>query len=79
MKVHISFSLNIIIKYCFIKHYILTFIALKYLESQNSFNYWFTWCQSCFHGGHAIHMMEWFENHDECPVSNCTCKCNILE
>jgi len=51
----------------------------EYEESQNSFNYWFTWCQSCFHGGHAIHMMEWFENHDECPVSNCTCKCNILE
>jgi hypothetical protein len=48
-------------------------------DPQNSFNYWFTWCQSCFHGGHAIHMMEWFENHDECPVSNCNCKCNLLE
>ncbi|OUM59450.1 hypothetical protein PIROE2DRAFT_21237 [Piromyces sp. E2] len=51
----------------------------EYEDPQNSFNYWFTWCQSCFHGGHAIHMMEWFENHDECPVSNCNCKCKLLE
>lgn len=25
------------------------------------FNSWFTWCQSCRHGGHAVHMMNWFK------------------
>ena len=24
------------------------------------FGHWFTWCQSCRHGGHANHMAEWF-------------------
>lgn len=25
------------------------------------FTSWFTWCQSCRHGGHSIHMIEWFK------------------
>ena len=24
------------------------------------FGQWFTWCQSCRHGGHAQHITEWF-------------------
>ena len=24
------------------------------------FEQWFTWCQSCRHGGHAQHMVDWF-------------------
>ncbi|CAI2164423.1 11509_t:CDS:10 [Funneliformis geosporum] len=27
------------------------------------FDLWFTWCQSCHHGGHAIHMLQWFQKH----------------
>lgn len=38
---------------------------------------WFTWCQSCRHGGHAIHMYQWFDNHKVCPVSECQCECEI--
>ena len=40
---------------------------------------WFTWCQTCKHGGHADHMTEWFRSHSECPVTGCTCKCNTLD
>lgn len=25
------------------------------------FNNWFTWCQTCRHGGHANHITHWFE------------------
>ncbi|RHZ65023.1 hypothetical protein Glove_319g166 [Diversispora epigaea] len=39
---------------------------------------WFTWCQSCRHGGHAIHMYQWFANHKVCPVSECQCECEFI-
>lgn len=41
------------------------------------FDLWFTWCQSCRHGGHAIHMFDWFQKHSTCPVSNCSCQCQL--
>ncbi|KAL0278558.1 UNVERIFIED_CONTAM: hypothetical protein PYX00_000352 [Menopon gallinae] len=40
---------------------------------------WFTWCQTCRHGGHAGHISHWFDNHSECPVTGCTCKCLSLD
>lgn len=40
---------------------------------------WFTWCQSCRHGGHASHIAEWFMGHEECPVTDCTCHCRSLD
>ncbi|KAL0984813.1 hypothetical protein UPYG_G00147300 [Umbra pygmaea] len=43
------------------------------------FNNWFTWCHNCRHGGHAGHMLSWFSDHAECPVSACTCKCMQLD
>lgn len=43
------------------------------------FNNWFTWCHNCRHGGHAGHMLNWFRDHSECPVSACTCKCMQLD
>lgn len=43
------------------------------------FSSWFTWCQTCRHGGHAHHLMEWFKEHSECPVTTCTCKCMSLD
>lgn len=36
---------------------------------------WFSWCQTCRHGGHTEHLAEWFSEHTECPVTSCTCKC----
>eukprot|EP00794_Sanderia_malayensis_P003124 gene3124-3592_t len=46
---------------------------------QNPFNNWFTWCQSCKHGGHAVHLVEWFREESECPVTGCICHCNSLD
>eukprot|EP00727_Mastigamoeba_balamuthi_P007054 m51a1_g297 hypothetical protein (926) ;mRNA; f:358817-363256 len=40
---------------------------------------WWTWCQTCQHGGHSGHMMEWFMKHDMCPVTDCRCKCNHID
>ncbi|KAG8762831.1 hypothetical protein FRC11_007612 [Ceratobasidium sp. 423] len=42
-------------------------------------------CQTCRHGGHAVHIMEWFfgneesetSGHKECPVADCTCNCAL--
>lgn len=48
-------------------------------EVNTKFDLWFTWCQSCRHGGHGCHLMEWFSNHSECPVTGCTCKCMQLD
>jgi hypothetical protein len=45
----------------------------------NASHMWFTWCQTCRHGGHAKHMLEWFEEHTECPVNNCDCNCMSLD
>ncbi|KAI7863038.1 hypothetical protein BDF14DRAFT_1848124 [Spinellus fusiger] len=41
------------------------------------FDLWFTWCQTCRHGGHALHIDTWFQKHNVCPVSNCTCQCQF--
>ncbi|XP_046846433.1 LOW QUALITY PROTEIN: GATOR complex protein MIOS-like [Xenia sp. Carnegie-2017] len=58
-------------------------------ESENDFtvdkrklnvsDLWFAWCQTCRHGGHVKHMLEWFEEHTECPVNNCDCNCMSLD
>ncbi|KAJ2046153.1 hypothetical protein GGI08_006616, partial [Coemansia sp. S2] len=32
---------------------------------------WFSWCQTCGHGGHAAHVHDWFSTHAECPVPGC--------
>jgi hypothetical protein len=37
-------------------------------------------CQTCRHGGHAAHILEWFlgedgRTHHICPVADCTCRC----
>eukprot|EP00002_Diphylleia_rotans_P034218 TRINITY_DN7336_c0_g1_i1.p1 TRINITY_DN7336_c0_g1~~TRINITY_DN7336_c0_g1_i1.p1 ORF type:complete len:915 (+),score=151.64 TRINITY_DN7336_c0_g1_i1:62-2806(+) len=40
---------------------------------------WFTWCQTCRHGGHAKHMMDWFSSHRVCPVYDCNCPCMSLD
>jgi WD repeat-containing protein mio len=40
---------------------------------------WFTWCQSCRHGGHLVHINEWFKTHTECPVTCCNCNCFSID
>lgn len=40
---------------------------------------WMTWCQSCRHGGHLVHIQEWFKSHQECPVTCCNCKCFAID
>lgn len=43
------------------------------------FSKWFSWCQTCRHGGHTEHMAQWFKEHPECPVTSCTCKCFAMD
>ena len=43
------------------------------------FGEWFTWCQTCRHGGHAEHLLDWFKAHAVCPVTGCVCKCGSLD
>lgn len=31
-------------------------------------------CLNCGHGGHTIHLLEWFTKHDACPTG-CGCRC----
>lgn len=45
---------------------------------ENNFDDWFSWCQTCKHGGHSKHMAEWFKEHLECPVADCQCNCCSL-
>ncbi|KAK7500780.1 hypothetical protein BaRGS_00008024 [Batillaria attramentaria] len=40
---------------------------------------WFSWCQTCRHGGHAGHITEWFREHVDCPVTGCTCRCMAID
>nr|XP_054767696.1 GATOR complex protein MIOS-like [Lytechinus pictus] len=49
------------------------------MTKQTDFGEWFSWCQSCRHGGHADHLTEWFRTHSECPVTSCVCRCMILD
>lgn len=44
-------------------------------DEVSGFDLWFSWCQACRHGGHAIHLLHWFRKHKVCPVSDCSCQC----
>nr|CAG4714812.1 unnamed protein product [Naegleria fowleri] len=44
-------------------------------NSSSEMDFCFSWCTRCKHGGHVKHLLDWFENHEECPVSDCKCKC----
>ena len=47
--------------------------------SSNKFGKWFSWCQTCKHGGHIRHLIEWFNDHEKCPFLHCKCKCLSLD
>lgn len=34
----------------------------------------YAWCQGCSHGGHLIHMKEWFSMHSKCPRCGHLCE-----
>ena len=53
--------------------------SLPLFHSLSELRTWFTWCQSCRHGGHADHIAEWFATHKECPVTQCDCFCGSLD
>lgn len=36
-------------------------------------------CATCRHSGHALHYLEWFNAHSNCPVAGCTCTCSSLD
>jgi hypothetical protein len=38
-----------------------------------------TWCEKCHHGGHTSHLIEWFNENNECAVNNCGCNCKALD
>ncbi|GIY10130.1 GATOR complex protein MIOS [Caerostris darwini] len=48
-------------------------------KKMTDFSDWLTWCQTCRHGGHSVHILEWFKHHNECPVTGCMCKCMTLD
>ncbi|KAL5006541.1 hypothetical protein ScPMuIL_015347 [Solemya velum] len=48
-------------------------------HKMSPFKDWFTWCQTCRHGGHSSHITEWFKEHKDCPVTGCTCKCMTID
>lgn len=36
------------------------------------------WCQGCYHGGHLIHMSQWFAENDYCPTG-CGHSCELSQ
>lgn len=49
------------------------------VSKSHPFASWIIWCQTCRHGGHSGHLLDWFGEHTECPVTGCTCRCLNLD
>jgi len=56
-----------------------SFRTAKSVAPSMKFEEWFTWCEKCHHGGHSSHILEWFEETKQCPVSGCNCECLSLD
>ncbi|RKP14388.1 hypothetical protein BJ684DRAFT_8664 [Piptocephalis cylindrospora] len=54
-----------------------SFANPEYDHYPSGFEMWFTWCQTCRHGGHAAHVLQWFQEHVQCPVAGCGCECSL--
>jgi hypothetical protein len=52
---------------------------LEINKKLSPFSSWFSWCQTCRHGGHSKHLLEWFADNLECPVNGCNCKCMSID
>lgn len=36
-------------------------VSTREFHKSSDFSSWFTWCQTCRHGGHAVHITQWFK------------------
>ena len=44
--------------------------------NNSKFGNWFSWCQTCKHGGHNSCLIQyWFKNSNKCPFLHCKCTC----
>lgn len=50
-----------------------------YFLNNNKFGNWFSWCQTCKHGGHINCLINWFRDHAKCPFLHCKCQCLNLD
>ncbi|EMD33754.1 hypothetical protein CERSUDRAFT_160035, partial [Gelatoporia subvermispora B] len=52
-----------------------------YIDPGDTMNEALVFCQTCRHGGHASHILQWFYSEDRsrahgtCPVAGCDCRC----
>ncbi|GBE80545.1 WD40 repeat-like protein [Sparassis crispa] len=55
--------------------------ALARSEARDTIDDALVFCQTCRHGGHASHILQWFygedraRTHGTCPVAGCDCRC----
>jgi len=53
--------------------------ALRCAICDNAVRGLFSVCDICKHGGHVLHLQEWFSKHSECPTGcGCICAHNTL-
>jgi len=56
-------------------------IPFSYIKNNNNKdnfknkNCEFIFCSKCKHGGHINHYLEWFDEFNVCPFSECNCLC----
>ncbi|KAF8211587.1 hypothetical protein K438DRAFT_1807564 [Mycena galopus ATCC 62051] len=56
-------------------------VELTYSPAKDTIDDAIVICQTCRHGGHASHILEWFfgddgvRSHGLCAVANCNCRC----
>jgi WD repeat-containing protein mio len=48
-------------------------------KAQEHMKNFLAFCLKCDHASHADHYGAWFERHNECPVSDCHCPCNLSD
>jgi len=47
-------------------------------DSSRLEDFW-SFCNSCKHGGHSSHLAEWFATKTVCPVAECMCHCVLQD
>lgn len=48
-------------------------------EAKSPVDDWVTWCQSCGHWGHTLHLSDWFRENTRCAAPNCNCTCYAMD
>ena len=57
----------------------LALFAQRRRPTRFPFDSFTVFCATCRHSGHALHYLEWFDLHSNCPVAGCTCTCSSLD